>query len=220
MAKTIWQFITTFAKKILRINSTDVSPTCLQITQNSVNSKDITLNSGSSTAVSLVNRPPDLPPILSENYIQSSNNHSDGTDFYSQEKTVTTTEPVTKFSFTPTGGDRNRTLMRYIAAVEHLKAALKLRQPGWETFEFPEFDVIPESNGSLALLRTAIDEKLDSYQELRDVSVWQKGKTLVERLFVASSPFVKNILTAVRGASQSVNDRPHIFAHIPVVGHC
>jgi hypothetical protein len=94
--------------------------------------------------------------------------------------------------------------MRYVAAVEELKAALRLRRSGWETFEFPEFDVIPESDGSLALLQEAIEEKLNSCDELQDKSIWQKGKNhrhrkmLAEQLFVALSPFAKNFLTVAQ----------------------
>jgi hypothetical protein len=106
-------------------------------------------------------------------------------------------------SFTPVG-DRKRTLMRYVAAVEELKAALRLGRPGWEKFEFPEFDIIPESDGSLALLQEAIDEKLNASDEFGDRSIWQKGKKMAERLFVALSPFAKNFLTVAKGASQSV----------------
>ena len=95
--------------------------------------------------------------------------------------------------------------MRYVAAVEELKDALALRRPGWETFEFPEFDIIPESDGSLALLQAAIDEKLGLCKGLGDTDIWQKGKILAERLFVALSPFAKSFLTVAKGASQSVS---------------
>jgi hypothetical protein len=107
-------------------------------------------------------------------------------------------------SFTPSVGDRSRTMMRYVAAVEELRAALRLRRPGWETFDFPDFDKMPESVGNIALLQKAIDEKLGSCHDLGDKGIWQKGKLLAERLFVALSPFAKTVLTVAKDASPSV----------------
>ena len=126
-----------------------------------------------------------------------------GSRFPVQEEAVPTKTCPTN-SVTPSLGDRKRTLMRYVAAVGELRAALRLRRPGWETFEFPEFDVIPESIGNLALLQEAIDEKLSLCRDLGDKGIWQKGKLLAERLFVALSPFANFFLTVAKEASQSV----------------
>lgn len=120
------------------------------------------------------------------------------------EQIFSEANPIANPSFLSGSGDRKRTLMRYIAAVEELNAALRLRRPGWETFEFPKFDVIPESNESLVLLQEAIEEKLNASHDLQDKSIWQKGKMLAERLFVALSPFAKIFLIIAREASQSV----------------
>lgn len=209
-----WQSMTTSARKMFRPKGTDAlkadmeAPTCSQTS--SLQSKGPRLSSGSSTASLSLMASHDLlatGPLISQDLAHSSFNSSNGSQFPVEQKLAAETDQVTDCSFTPTSGDGKRTLMRYIAAVEELKAALKLRRSGWETFEFTEFDVIPESDGSLALLQEAIDEKLNSCHELGDTGIWQKGKMLAERLFVALSPFAKNFLTVAKGASQSVRTR-------------
>jgi hypothetical protein len=98
-----------------------------------------------------------------------------------------------------------RALMRYIASVEELKSALLLAErPGWEAFNFPEFEKVPETEESMLLLQEAIEERLAARAEAPDEGLWQKGQLLAQRLFVASTPFVKNALVLSKAATQSV----------------
>ena len=207
--KNRWQSMTTSARRIFRSNVIEVAkgdgslPACTQANlQTSLKSEGITPNSEPS-----LDRDRELhtSSSLSEEFVHSSISGSlNGSQFSAQAEVVAEPNPIMNPSVTPRQGDRKRTLMRYITAVEELKAALSLRRPGWETFEFPEFDIIPESDESLALLQAAIEEKLNSSQELGDTNMWQKGKMLAGRLFVALSPFAKSFLTVAKGASQSV----------------
>src|SRR5436190_23518783 len=155
--KTKWQSMTISAKKMFWPNSTVASradkvlPRCSEMnSQTFVKSKGITLNSGSPTGQRLVSCEPDTVSLFSEELIRPSMSDSmNASQFPPPEEVVTETIPMRNPSFTPPIGDRKRTLMRYVAAVEELKDALAIRRPGWETFEFPEFDIIPESDGSL-----------------------------------------------------------------------
>jgi hypothetical protein len=198
--KSKWNTMTTSAKNIFRphragMSKVDTAPTRMD--------KYASLNSGSGMLM------PGSEMTPNQLACSSINDHFKGSQVLGEREILVTdfevTDTIRNPSITMIRGDRKRTLMRYVAAVEELKAALKLRRSGWETFEFPEFDGIPESDGSLALLQEAIEEKLNSCDEIEDQSIWQKGKMLAERLFVALSPFAKNFLTVAQGASQSVH---------------
>lgn len=172
------------------------SSTCSQTNSSNSVESDITFNSASPACPNLAG--------LQLDALQGPKDTSSPSRGGYREVVAATEQSANPSLSTPAAGDRKRTLMRYVAAVEELKAALSLRRPGWEIFEFPEFDVIPESDESLALLQEAIDEKLNSCQDLGDKSIWQQGKTLAERLFVALSPFANNFLSVAKGASESV----------------
>ena len=215
--KSKWQSVSASAKSRFWSYGTEIpkssvtSSMCSQTnSSNSVESGDITFNSASPACPNLAGLDLDASPEGSKD-IDYSSSPSHGGQLLGYREVVAATEKATNTLTSPAAGDRKRTLMRYVAAVEELKAALSLRRPGWEEFEFPEFDVIPESDGSLALLQEAIDEKLNSCQDLGDKSIWQQGKTLAERLFVALSPFANNFLTVAKGASESVCNTRRVF---------
>jgi hypothetical protein len=214
MGKIEWQSMTTSAKKkFFRSNSgsmeipkTHTASSSSTQTQNSVKSNGAKSNTTSQETLRKVeyDSDPDMVvPLSSENLVLPSvSAGSLGSGLPMEEETETETNSTD--SFTQSVGDRKRTLMRYTAAVDELKAALRLRRPGWETFEFPDFDVLPENVTNLALLQEAIDEKLSSCHGLSDKGIWQKGKLIAERLFVALSPFAKSFLTVAKEASQTV----------------
>jgi hypothetical protein len=203
--KSKWQAIATSAKKIFRSHGSEASKAdmapllCSQQESQSLYPKDIAFKSEPSIALSGLDTG---FLILSEDPV-TSHISTNQTQLPPQPDAVIEAERETDPSSSP-AGDGKRTLMRYVAAVGELRAALKLRRPGWESFEFPEFDAIPESEETLALLQEAIEGKLNSCQELGDRSIWRKGKMLAERLFVALSPFAKNFLTIAKEASESV----------------
>jgi hypothetical protein len=208
--KSRWGSMATSARKLFRSNSgnTDMEPKSEIAPETSSNfeqprsSKRVSDSYASSLDISL--RGPEPTPRLSDCSIRSSLSIPGSQSHLLRHQVELTDMDSNMNSLTQHAGDRKRTLMRYVAAVEELKSALKLGRPGWEKFEFPEFDVIPESDGSLALLQEAIDEKLNASKDLGDINIWQKGKKMAERLFVALSPFAKNFLTVAKGASQSV----------------
>lgn len=205
-----WHTMTNSAKKLLRSSFADqlkvkeASSRCFQPALQSCVTPSVTINPQPSDPSHVGIECSDTVTLLSKEPISAVNMSSNGLILPAPEQVLDGADSVANSSLALRPGDRKRTLMRYIAAVEELKSALRLSRPGWETFEFPEFDIIPESNESLTLLQEAIEEKLNTSHDLQDKTIWQKGKILVERLFVGLSPFAKNFLTIARGASQSV----------------
>jgi hypothetical protein len=95
-------------------------------------------------------------------------------------------------------GDRKRTLKRNEDALNALNGALKLGRPGWATFD--QMNTSPQSAtedelDELHLLNESIESKLSlSSESAADSPLWNKGKKLLERLFISMSPFAKNFL--------------------------
>jgi len=91
-------------------------------------------------------------------------------------------------------GDTKRSITRYRNALGRLEEALKHVQGSWTPFRSSELDVIPE-DGDPTQLRGAISDILKSYEtSVKSTTRWAKCKRVIEVIYTALSPFVKNIL--------------------------
>ena len=91
-------------------------------------------------------------------------------------------------------GDTKRTITRYRNALGRLEQALKGVQGKWASFSSSELDVIQEG-GDPNQLRGAINTVLKSYESsVKSTTRWAKCKRVIEVIYTALSPFVKNIL--------------------------
>lgn len=92
--------------------------------------------------------------------------------------------------------------MRFQKAKENLVQALKLRRTTWGTFEVPQLKDNSDKDITTQL-RVELDKQLDSYQNtVNDASLLSKAKSAIERVFRATSPFIKNfLLVAVHAES-------------------
>ena len=98
-------------------------------------------------------------------------------------------------------GDRKRTLLKYETAVTELRAAIKLARPGWEEFQFPDFDNISEIGDGLDRLQNNIEKKLNAVKKpVGTSSSWNTVKNITGRLAVAMTPFAKNFLAISKEA--------------------
>jgi len=94
-------------------------------------------------------------------------------------------------------GDTKRTIARYKNAIEQLEEVLKRAQGNWKAFRSSEMDVIPEG-GDPTQLRGAISNVLKSYEtSVKSTTRWAKCKRVIEVIYTALSPFVKNIFIMV-----------------------
>ena len=94
-------------------------------------------------------------------------------------------------------GDTKRTITRYRNALGQLEEALKRAQGNWKPFHSSEMDVIPEGDDPTQL-RGAISNVLKSYEtSVKSTTRWAKCKRVIEVMYTALSPFVKNILVIV-----------------------
>lgn len=97
------------------------------------------------------------------------------------------------------------TLKRYEAARTKLNYSLKLRRKDWGTFEFPELQTISEQQDS-AKLQSEIDKVMNARKDkIANPTAWIKSKGIVKQIFMALSPFAKNLLTVAQNA-QSVRN--------------
>ena len=94
-------------------------------------------------------------------------------------------------------GDTKRTITRYRNALGRLEEALKRPDGNWKSFRSSELDVIPEGGDSTEL-RKAIGSVLKSYEiSVKSPTRWVKCKRVIEVIYTALSPFVKNMLIIV-----------------------
>jgi hypothetical protein len=106
-------------------------------------------------------------------------------------------------------GDTKRTITRYRNALGRLEEALKHVHGSWKPFRSSELDVIPEGSDP-TLLRGAISNVLKSYETaVKSTSRWAKCKRVIEVIYTALSPFVKNILV-IMVDSQAVSSRSRV----------
>jgi hypothetical protein len=112
--------------------------------------------------------------------------------------------PQYQLSINDPYGDTTRTLNRYKDAVKRLREALKNVQGEGKLFQVPEFDTIPDDVGPIQL-REAIDHIFSqAATRIENPSRWTKCKRVIEIMYSAISPFIKNMLLIVRDA-QSVS---------------
>ena len=94
-------------------------------------------------------------------------------------------------------GDTKRTITRYRNALGRLEDALKRAQGDWKSFRSSEFDVIEEGSDP-SQLRGAISNVLKAYEtSVKSTTRWAKCKRVIEVIYTALSPFVKNLLVIV-----------------------
>jgi hypothetical protein len=91
-------------------------------------------------------------------------------------------------------GDRRRTEIRYKEAAKELTESLKLRRTNWESFEVPKFTDISEDDLIPQLRRQINTIWVTRKDTFKDRNLWSKGKNIMERAFIAMSPFAKNFL--------------------------
>ena len=98
-------------------------------------------------------------------------------------------------------GDTNRTLNRYRDSLDQLKEALNLAHGRWKVFQFLELESIPEDIDP-SRLRQAINDVFKSTEgRIKSPTRWAKCKRVIETVYTALSPFVKNVLCIGSGSS-------------------
>jgi hypothetical protein len=91
-------------------------------------------------------------------------------------------------------GDTKRTSDRYTSALHNLKRELNRAQGDGKLFQLPELENIP-NNLEPIQLREAINRALESSAaSARNPSKWAKCKRVIEAVYTALSPFLKNVL--------------------------
>jgi len=102
-------------------------------------------------------------------------------------------------------GDRQRTLMRYAAAIDALKTAIRLENPAWKEFEGVGDGLHICDDSDIHAMRQAIESRFESVVVVPKArGIWEKGKKLAERLLLQLAPLAKNILVVAKEL-QSVN---------------
>jgi hypothetical protein len=97
-------------------------------------------------------------------------------------------------------GETQRTEQRHQEALEQLKAALMMAQGTWNGFQGYN-DGIPEDIDP-SQIREAITEFFASHDRtVKSKTRWAKCKNVIERVYTAVSPFLKNILVVVTQGS-------------------
>jgi hypothetical protein len=100
--------------------------------------------------------------------------------------------------------DSKRTFNRYEEAKRQIKEALKFRCNEWGSFDLPQLETLSEQEGLSALLKE-IDKILDSRSQKDSVvnpTKWEKCRNAVVNTFMATSPFVMNVLTITKEGAQ------------------
>lgn len=96
-------------------------------------------------------------------------------------------------------GDRDRTEMRYKEAVEQLKRSCTLRTKVWKTFDIPDFQNLTDLVNPISELRKEITKTLDARDVFfKDGGFWSKAKQVAERIFIATIPFAKIVLSVAK----------------------
>jgi hypothetical protein len=91
-------------------------------------------------------------------------------------------------------GDTKRTLARYKRALDELKEALKKARGNWKAFQFPELEALPE-NADFSTIRQAINKVFEAREaSVKNPSRWARCKRVVEIVYTAVSPFLRNVL--------------------------
>jgi hypothetical protein len=112
--------------------------------------------------------------------------------------------PQYQLSINDPYGDNTRTLTRYKDAVKRLKEALNNVQGEGKLFQVPELATLPDDVGPNQL-REAINHIFEqAATRVENRSRWTKCKQVVESMYLAISPFIKNMLLIARDA-QSVS---------------
>lgn len=102
--------------------------------------------------------------------------------------------------------DTINTLERHNAAIEKLKSSLTDRRNDWRSFEFSGLHTWSE-HGDSSNLRHEIDKVLNAKrQSIGNTTAISKSKVVIECVYQALSPFLKNFLTVGRNM-QSVYSR-------------
>jgi hypothetical protein len=103
---------------------------------------------------------------------------------------------------TDLSGDREKTEKRYREAVEELKKSVKLPRKNWEAFDIPDFKNLADVNNPIPQLQEDIKKTLDAKKEaFKDPSFWSKSKRVTETIFMAITPFAKNVLLVAKEGS-------------------
>ena len=104
--------------------------------------------------------------------------------------------------------DRQRTKLRFEAALSILKEAIDTRPSSWNQFDIPDFNQLRDGIGGLSLLQSEGEKMLNSRKNKNpSVSVWERGKEMLERIFMAMSPAATNILTIAKQAQEVLSSR-------------
>ena len=89
-----------------------------------------------------------------------------------------------------------------------LKEAVDTRPSSWNQFDIPDFNQLRDGIGGLSLLQSEAEKMLDSRKNKNpSVSVWERGKEMLERIFMAMSPAATNILTIAKQAQEVLSSR-------------
>ena len=98
-------------------------------------------------------------------------------------------------------GDTKRTVNQYGDSLRELKEAVKLAHGPWKVFQFSELESIPEDIDP-SRLRQAINDVFKSTEgRIKSPSRWAKCKRVIEVVYTALSPVVKNVLSIGRDSS-------------------
>jgi hypothetical protein len=110
--------------------------------------------------------------------------------------------PITSYAFDDPNDhmlaeDRERTHMRYQAAVVRLKEVLELPSTGWSNQDPVGFVDLLE-NDDASELRTIIGSRLNNFSDASSIS--KKAKRLFEQIFVVFFPLTRNLLLVAKDA--------------------
>lgn len=99
--------------------------------------------------------------------------------------------------------DQIRTEERYFEAFKLLKETVRDYQGVWGSFEFDGLSGEPEFFDD-AVFKSKINVALESHQnDIKDMSIFAKGKQIIESIYTSLSPLSKNLLK-IAGNAQSV----------------
>jgi hypothetical protein len=110
--------------------------------------------------------------------------------------------PITSYAFDDPNDhmlaeDRERTHMRYQAAVVRLKEVLELPSTGWSNQDPVGFVDLLE-NDDASELRTIIGSRLNNFSDASSIS--KKARRLFEQIFVVFFPLTRNLLLVAKDA--------------------
>lgn len=97
-----------------------------------------------------------------------------------------------------TGGDNEKTRMRYLRATKQLEDAINGCEGAWGSFDFPELSGEPEDFGD-SLFRGKIDTIMNAQKtNINDHTAWEKCRQAAQYAFTAFSPFAKCFLSIAK----------------------